>query len=194
MVAPETEHMMAKLWAYVRSALRAFSLHDWKPFRLEGRMTILRSHGHLTIGERTHVWPDVKISITGKPGAPAWVRIGKRSSIGDRTQIHACNLVEIGNRVRISWDVTILENNYHSKSKGPIRIADDVWIGCRAIILSGVTVGRGAIVGAGAVVTKDVPPNTIVGGNPARVVREVTPEFRAAAGMAPLPQLEGIDA
>lgn len=193
MVAPETEHMMAKLWAYARSALRAFSLHDWKPFRLEGRMTIIRSHGHLKIGERTHVWPDVKISITGTPSAPAWVRIGKRSSIGDRTQIHACNLVEIGDRVRISWDVTILENNYHSKSKGPIRIADDVWIGCRAIILSGVTIGRGAIVGAGAVVTKDVPPNTIVGGNPARVVREVTPELRAEAGMVPLPRLEGAD-
>jgi maltose O-acetyltransferase len=50
-------------------------------------------------------------------------------------------------------------------------IGDDVWIGTRAILLPGVTVGRGAIVGAGAVVTADVPPRAIVGGNPARIIR-----------------------
>jgi acetyltransferase-like isoleucine patch superfamily enzyme len=129
----------------------------------------------------------VKISIVGKRDASAVVRIGRRCSIGDRTQIHACQLVEIGDRTLISWDVTLLENNYHANSNGPIRIGADVWIGCRAIILSGVTIGRGAVVAAGAVVTKDVPPNTIVGGNPAQVVRELTPEFRAANGMIPLP-------
>jgi len=53
----------------------------------------------------------------------------------------------------------------------PITICDDVWIGVRAMFLPGVTVGRGAIIGAGAVVTKDVPEWAIVAGNPARVVR-----------------------
>ncbi len=56
-------------------------------------------------------------------------------------------------------------------SKGDIIIKDDVWIGYRAIILSGVTIGQGAIVAAGAVVTKDVPPYAIVGGNPANIIK-----------------------
>lgn len=56
-------------------------------------------------------------------------------------------------------------------SKGDIVIGDDVWIGCGAIILSGVTVGQGAVIAAGAVVTKDVPPYSIVGGSPAKVIK-----------------------
>ena len=56
-------------------------------------------------------------------------------------------------------------------SKGSIVVKDDVWIGINAIVLSGVTVGQGAIIGAGSVVTKDVPPYAIVGGNPAKVIK-----------------------
>ena len=55
----------------------------------------------------------------------------------------------------------------------PIVIKDKAWIGFNSIILKGVTIGEGAIVGAGSVVTKDVPPYTIVAGNPARIVREI---------------------
>lgn len=58
-----------------------------------------------------------------------------------------------------------------AKSKGDIIIKDDVWIGENALILSGVKIGQGAIIGAGAVVTKDVPPYSIVGGNPAKVIK-----------------------
>lgn len=57
------------------------------------------------------------------------------------------------------------------RTKGPIVVGNDVWVGTRAIILSGVTIGDGAIVAAGSVVTKDVPPYAIVAGNPARLVR-----------------------
>ena len=178
--------MLRKLAGYFRSFLRAGSLEKWRPFRLEPGLTLIRNHGSLEIGERTHVWPDVKISMVGTAGAPAVVRIGRGCSLGDRTQIHACRLVEIGDDVLISWDVTLLENNYHSSSKGPIRIESDVWIGCRAIVLSGVTVGRGSVIAAGAVVTRDVPPHTLVGGNPARALREITPEYRAANGMLPV--------
>lgn len=179
--------MIAKLAGYARSLFHIRSVRSYKPFRLHGRMTVIREHGELTIGDRTQLYPDVKISIIGTAAAPAVVRIGRRSTIGDRTQIHACRLVEIGDMVRISWDATLLENNYHSHSKGPIRIEDYAWLGCHVIVLSGVTIGRGAVIAAGSVVTKDVPPNAVAAGNPARVVRVLTPELRAESGMDALP-------
>jgi maltose O-acetyltransferase len=66
-------------------------------------------------------------------------------------------------------DVTISDQGY---THAPIKIEDDVWVGFQAIILPGVTIGRGSIVGAGAVVTKDVPPYTVVVGVPARPLRQ----------------------
>jgi len=76
--------------------------------------------------------------------------------------------------------VNILENYFHTTTDGgvrsaPVIIEDRVWIGCQAIILAGVTIGRGSVVAAGAVVTKDVPSGMLVGGNPARVIRETEP-------------------
>ncbi len=177
--------MLTTLLRYGRGLLRAFSVADWQPFSVDRGFTFYKHHGELRVGARTHFWPNVKISIVGKPSAPAIVRIGKRVAIGDRSQIHACRSVEIGDRVLISWDVMLLENNYHSPSKGPIRIDDYVWIGCCAIVLGGVTIGRGSVVAAGSVVTKDVPPNTVVGGNPAKPLGEVMPREDFEAGKLP---------
>jgi acetyltransferase-like isoleucine patch superfamily enzyme len=64
-----------------------------------------------------------------------------------------------------------MRGDFVSASKGPVIIGNDVWVGAGAIILSGVSIGDGAIVAAGAVVTKDVPAYSIVGGNPARLIR-----------------------
>lgn len=61
--------------------------------------------------------------------------------------------------------------NGESKTKGKIIIHDEVWVGCNALILSGVKIGKGAIIAAGAVVVKDVPPYAIVGGNPSRIIK-----------------------
>jgi acetyltransferase-like isoleucine patch superfamily enzyme len=63
------------------------------------------------------------------------------------------------------------ENVIEAYSKGPIIVEDDVWIGIEAIILSGITIKRGAVIGAGAVVAKDVPPYAVVVGNPAKVIK-----------------------
>jgi len=67
-------------------------------------------------------------------------------------------------------------NEYHNwelTAKSPIRICKGAWIGAKAIILKGVIIGEGAVIGAGSVVTRDVPPYTIVAGNPARIIREI---------------------
>lgn len=69
------------------------------------------------------------------------------------------------------FKVKILGEKYEGTSKGNITVADDVWIGFRATILSGVTIGQGAVVAAGALVTKDVPPYAIVAGVPAHIVK-----------------------
>lgn len=120
--------------------------------------------------------------------------VGNRCFIGN-TLISVADGIEIGNDVLISWGVTIADHNAHSLkfserqcdvedwrgcSKnwmgvkiGKVVIQDKVWIGFNVIVLKGVTIGEGAIVGAGSVVSKDVPPFTIVAGNPARVVRKL---------------------
>jgi acetyltransferase-like isoleucine patch superfamily enzyme len=96
--------------------------------------------------------------------------------------ITTINRIVIGNRVLIGSGALILDNDAHAllptdrqnkkyPENAPVIIGDDVFIGSRAIVLKGVNVGNGAVIGAGAVVVKDVPPNSIVGGNPAAVIK-----------------------
>lgn len=92
--------------------------------------------------------------------------------------IRCSEKITIGNGVFIAEGVLIRDSDGHSiisephKNKAPIVIGNHVWIGSRATILKGVTIGDGAIIAAGAVVTKDVPPKTLVGGVPAKVIKE----------------------
>ncbi len=88
----------------------------------------------------------------------------------------------IGDRVSIAPKVIITLISHANASAirkyvpvrmGGVKIEDDCWIGAGAIILNGITIGKGSVVGAGAVVTKDVEPYTIVGGNPARKIRDI---------------------
>jgi acetyltransferase-like isoleucine patch superfamily enzyme len=142
-----------------------------------GRLRCIRTGGTIELGSRVLLWPGVKLSVDSADGSSARVRIGDRTSIGDRTEIHCGREVSIGARCAIAWDVVILDRDYHALDAGgeqcrAVTIGDHVWIGCRAIVLKGVTIGAGAVVAAGAVVTDDVPERALVAGNPARVVRE----------------------
>lgn len=98
--------------------------------------------------------------------------------MNSNSKINCFNKISIGNNVAISENVIIRDSDNHDilydgyeKSK-PIKIGNNVWIGLNAVILKGVTIGEGSIVAAGAVVTKDVPPNCLVAGIPARVIKE----------------------
>jgi acetyltransferase-like isoleucine patch superfamily enzyme len=101
------------------------------------------------------------------------------------SSLYALKSITIGHRVLIGSGVLILDNDAHPPAQknrrwssenvpaAPIIIGNDVFIGARAIILKGVTIGEGAIIGAGSVVTKNVPAYAIVAGNPAQVVGSV---------------------
>jgi acetyltransferase-like isoleucine patch superfamily enzyme len=133
------------------------------------------------------------------------IKIGNNTFIGAQTKIIASKLIYIGNNVTISWGVTLVDHNSHSRllserivdheigmtnirngdlwcekktwyevANGPIVLEDGVWVGFEAVVLKGVRVGEGAIVGARAVVTKDVPPYSIVAGNPASIIGRIT--------------------
>lgn len=113
------------------------------------------------------------------------VVIGERCAINDGVMLNARDGIEIGDDVVLSARVMILAAGLDPASfgsakqrryrKGPVRIGAGAWIGAGAIILPGVTVGELAIVGAGAVVTRDVPPSAVVAGNPARVLGNHNP-------------------
>lgn len=109
------------------------------------------------------------------------IRLGDRSAIGIRAEVYP--FVTIGSDVMMGPEVLLITENHAIddmsvpmnqqgyREPRPIVVEDDVWIGQRAIILPGVTLGRGSVIGAGAVVAKSIPPFSIAVGNPARPIR-----------------------
>lgn len=98
------------------------------------------------------------------------------SYINSDAKIRCHKFISIGDNCAISHDFTVMDSNVHflngSKKTEGVIIHDNVWIGTRVTILSGVEVGRGSVIAAGSVVTKSVPENVVVAGNPAKVIKE----------------------
>ena len=126
---------------------------------------------------------------------PFYCAYGRNIYIGEHVFLNVlctildCNEVHIGHDVMIGPNVQIYtaahELQAEARIRGwevakPIVIEDNVWIGGGAILLPGVSIGRNAVVGAGAVVSRSVPANIVVAGNPARVIREIVQEFVAS--------------
>jgi len=121
-------------------------------------------------------------SLIGSRGSSRNLVIGRHCFINHGCVFDAAGLIEIGDEVNLGQGVLITTSSHvigtPDRRAGrltpePVRIEAGAWLASRAVILPGVTVGEGAIVAAGAVVTRSVAPNTLVGGVPARVIRHL---------------------
>jgi acetyltransferase-like isoleucine patch superfamily enzyme len=133
------------------------------------------------IGERA---APVKIGVWGRELDSGSITIGDYVLVSPGTRISASDEITIGDSVMMANGVYITDSDWHgiydrTARNGrvtPVHIGDNVWIGDRATVLKGVTIGQNSVVAANAVVTRDVPANVVVAGNPARVVKELDPE------------------
>lgn len=138
----------------------------------------IKNKGEIILGNKVRIWSNFnKTQI--------FVHKGAKLTVGDNSRINGVHIaakeeVSIGKNVRIAPYVLILDSDFHSANdhfsdgkSGSVVIGDDVWIATKATILKGVTIGEGSVVAAGAVVTKDVPPYTVVGGVPAKVIKKL---------------------
>lgn len=124
------------------------------------RVRALRRMGY-EIGKDVYLPSDLKIALN-------FVYHRGSLTIGDRVSIAAGVIIILSSHSNFS-DVS----KYVTQRSDSVSIEDDVWIGAGSIILNGVTIGKGAVVGCGSVVTHDVPPHTVVAGNPAKIIRAI---------------------
>ena len=160
---------------------------DWFPRDLPASLEIGPRSFLVSSYAFLHCAPSATIRI----GSDSGIYHGTFFELGPAAHVeigHFCTLVgailrveselRIGHYALIAHEVVVTDCEAMGGLRGRklrIVIGDDVWIGMRAIILAGVTIGSGAVVGAGAVVAHDVPPMSIVAGNPARVIRTIEP-------------------
>ena len=145
--------------------------------RLSGHPPHVSNKGTLVIGDRVRISASLlPIELATMPGAT--LLIGDRTFLNYGVSIVAHESISIGHRCLIGPYVNIQDNDWHdildrsiTPSSKPVIIEDNVWLGTRVIVLPGVTIGHDAVVGAGAVVSRSIPPRSIAVGNPARVLR-----------------------
>jgi carbonic anhydrase/acetyltransferase-like protein (isoleucine patch superfamily) len=168
-----------------------------KEFKNFGKDSIAKPHIYLfggkyiSIGNASYIGLRVTLTAWDKSGTDPFypeIIIGNNVSIGDDSHITAINRIVIGNNVLTGKKITITDNS-HGKSNlellslaplnrplysdGPVIIEDGVWIGDKVTILPNVRIGKNSIIGANAVVTKDIPANCVAGGIPAKVIKRI---------------------
>lgn len=177
-------------YPYIRSAFAYHGVAWGSGWRILG-MPIIQRHRESDIllgdGLSLRSWPRTNPLVPNHPvvlatrTASAVLRIGNDCGLTGTT-IVAAEEVVLGDRVLIGANVTVADTDFHpltpegravdinAGKHAPIYVGDDVFVGMNSLVLKGVTIGPGSVVGAGSVVTRDVPARTIVAGNPAREV------------------------
>lgn len=143
--------------------------------------------GNILLGENVRLSGKTGLAFNNRHLKRPTLKIGDRSFIGHDCSIRVASSIEIGRHCLIAGGAIIADYDGHPVNADqrranetspwedvkPVVIEDDVWIGARSVVLKGVRIGARSIVGAHAVVTKDVPPDCVVAGNPARVVKQL---------------------
>ena len=187
------------LW--VEPVLKSVCAELGRGLRAE-RLPYMRGKGRLALGEYVNLsGRSCFYFMGGMPELPE-IRIGHRTFIGNGCTLSAAQSIVVGDHCLLSSGVRIHDNDGHPldperrragerisvDEAAPVAIEDNVRIGACAFILKGVTIGENSVVGTGAVVTRDVPPNSIVAGNPAKIVgsagRETTEVMENTGGGA----------
>lgn len=167
---------------------------------LDGDMPLVYGDGHVVVHDAVTVGNRNTWIVGLKVFPDAVLEIGEGTTLGYLNLFSVAKSVRIGRHCLFAGEIKVIDNNSHSldavrrrenapllpSEVAPIVIEDDVWIGTNCIVLKGVTIGRGAVVAAGAIVTRDVPPFTVVAGNPARVVKHIEPAGPAATAHPPM--------
>lgn len=160
------EHILGYIFSRKFTHSKILVVSGGKPYP-----KVINQGGEL-YAENCQFYSGVRLEV-GKNGK---LIIKNGTYINRNTLIIANKLVEIGKDCKISWDVIIMDSDLHPMpgetqlNDKPVIIGNNVWIGCRAIILKGVNIGDGAIIAAGSVVTKDIPEYSIAAGVPAKVI------------------------
>lgn len=157
-------------------------------YRVLGNSFYINNIGNIRIGAKVqlHSFPDGTCYRTALSTyfKEAEIIIGNQCAING-TVIHANELVKIGNRCIFGPGTIVSDNDSHRVVRDyetrhtkpvskPIVIEDNVWIGMNCVIMKGVTIGENSIIAAGSVVTKNVPPNCVYGGNPAKFIKALS--------------------
>lgn len=190
-ISNEIRRLLA--YPYIRCAFAYHGISWGKRWRILG-MPIVQRHrsSEIILGNELSIrsWPRTNplvphhpvVFATRKPGAV--IRVGDNCGFSGTTFV-ADERIELGNRVQIGSNASLVDTDFHpltpeerardfnAGAAAPIEVNDKVFIGMDSLILKGVTIGQGSVVGAGSVVSQDVPPRTVVAGNPAEVVHEL---------------------
>ena len=147
--------------------------------RLQGRLQLLGC-GEVVLGEGVSLNGTV-VPIELVTYTSGRIEIGNHTFINYGSSITARASVKIGSHCHLGHYTFVMDNNQHDvvrhtelPQSDPVIIEDHVWIGSKAVILPGVRIGSRAVIGAGSIVTKDIPPRCVAAGNPARVLRHLT--------------------
>jgi putative colanic acid biosynthesis acetyltransferase WcaF len=151
----------------------------WTPKPLNAwRLCVLRVFGARLHG-RPQVHPRARIQIPWK------LTLHDGATLGDRANAYSLGEIEIGPRATVAQEAYLcagthdLEDPHLRLQTAPIRVGEDAFLFARVFVMPGVTIGARAVIGAGSVVTRDVPPDTIAAGNPCRVLRSRNPQAAA---------------
>lgn len=167
--------MLAGMW-YLRK------VELGRRVRVTGRPRVIVGAGsRIRVGDRVQLYSSpARLELAAHDGGV--LEIGERTLVNHGSSIAAAERVTIGAHCHIGPHCMIMDSAYHEldperrlerPTPQPVTIGDNVWLAARVIVLPGVTIGRDSVVAAGSVVSSDVPPRTLAGGVPAKVIRDL---------------------